>query len=130
MVISPQELVALAAKVRENAYAPYSGFSVGAALLGSSGQVYCGCNVENAAYSPSMCAERVAIGTAIAAGERNFTAIAVIGDERDYCYPCGVCRQVLAEFCDKDMPIYVAKGLKDIKTVTLGSLLSHAFHLR
>lgn len=130
MMISSQELVSMAAKARENAYAPYSGFAVGAALQGCSGRVYYGCNVENSAYSPSICAERVAIGSAIAAGERNFAALAVIGNEREYCYPCGVCRQVLAEFCDEDFPIYVAKGLKEIKTMTLGSLLAHAFRLK
>ena len=95
-------LSAEAVAAREAAYAPYSGFKVGAALLTSAGKVYRGCNVENAAYSPSLCAERTAFCTAVAAGERQFSAIAVAGwgaDEVGMAFPCGVCRQVMMEFC-------------------------------
>jgi len=93
-----QDLLAAAAAARENSYSPYSGFRVGAALLGKSGRVYTGCNVENAAYGPTNCAERTAIYTAIAAGERDFTAIAVTSDGEEYTSPCGTCRQVMVEF--------------------------------
>ena len=97
------ELVALAAQARKMSYAPYSGFHVGAALLGKSGKVYTGCNVENAAYSPTNCAERTALFKAVSEGEREFTAIAIVGGMgemiNDFCAPCGVCRQALAEFC-------------------------------
>lgn len=93
------QLVRLAQEVRERAYAPYSGFRVGAALLTRGGQVYLGCNIENGAYSPTICAERVALGSALTAGEKpgGFTAIAVVGDQSHPTAPCGVCRQVLYE---------------------------------
>ncbi len=94
-----ERLIEAASKAREMSYSPYSGFRVGAALLSVSGKVYTGCNIENVAYTPTMCAERVALGTAIAAGERrgSFTAIAVVGDDKEPSTPCGVCRQILAE---------------------------------
>jgi cytidine deaminase len=97
------ELLQYAVEAREMAYAPYSGFRVGAALLGKSGKLYKGCNVENAAYSPTNCAERTALFKAVSEGEREFTAIAIVGGMgetiNDFCAPCGVCRQALAEFC-------------------------------
>jgi cytidine deaminase len=93
-----EELVGRARDAQARAYAPYSGFRVGAALLTGSGRVYVGANVENAAYSPSICAERVALPAAVVAGEREFTALAVVGDGPGPCTPCGVCRQVLFEF--------------------------------
>ena len=103
------ELMKLAVEAREMAYAPYSGFRVGAALLAKSGKVYKGCNVENAAYSPTNCAERTALFKAVSEGEREFTAIAIVGGMyetiADFCAPCGVCRQVLAEFCDPDFRV-------------------------
>lgn len=94
-----ETLIKMAADARVRAYVPYSGFRVGAALLAASGKVYTGCNIENVAYSPTMCAERVAIGSAIAAGESpgSFLAIAVVGSDPEPSTPCGVCRQVLAE---------------------------------
>ena len=116
----------------ENAYAPYSGFQVGAALLGADGKVYTGCNVENAAYSPTMCAERVAIGKAVSSGCREFIALAVCGGEngeiKNFCTPCGVCRQVLSEFCSEDFSVYLTDG-SEIKTRTLSQLLPEHFSL-
>ena len=107
--MTDRELLQCAVEAREMAYAPYSGFRVGAALVGKSGKIYKGCNVENAAYSPTNCAERTAIFKAVSEGEREFTAIAIVGgmDETiaDFCAPCGVCRQVLAEFCDPDFRV-------------------------
>ena len=104
-----RELLQCAIEARKMAYAPYSGFRVGAALVGKSGKIYTGCNVENAAYSPTNCAERTAIFKAVSEGEREFVSIAIVGgmDETiaDFCAPCGVCRQVLAEFCDPDFRV-------------------------
>ena len=125
--MTEKELIRVAIGGRKNAVAPYSGFAVGAALLTGSGSVYIGCNMENGAYSPSLCAERVAFGSAVAAGERDFAAIAVIGDGEDYCWPCGVCRQVMAEFCDDDFRVIAAKDETDFASSTLGELLPHAF---
>lgn len=124
------ELMRLAVKARENAYAPYSGFMVGAALLSKSGRVYPGCNVENAAYGPSNCAERTAVFRAVSEGEREFETIAIVGgrekEPRALCAPCGVCRQVLAEFCDKDFRILL--GTPDaIEVYTLSQLLPLSF---
>ena len=107
--MTDRELLQCAVEAREMAYAPYSGFRVGAALVGKSGKIYKGCNVENAAYSPTNCAERTAVFKAVSEGEREFTAIAFVGgmDETiaDFCAPCGVCRQVLAEFCTPDFRV-------------------------
>ena len=98
------ELLALAREARKNAYAPYSGFAVGAALLTKSGKVYSGCNIENASFSPTVCAERVALFKAVSDGERDFCALAVVGGRGKTLSPdvtpCGVCRQALAEFCE------------------------------
>ena len=97
------ELMTLAARARKQAYAPYSGFRVGAALLTAEGKVYTGCNIENAAYGPTTCAERTAFFKAVSEGERSFAAIAITGgggeEPNTLCAPCGVCRQVMAEFC-------------------------------
>ncbi|MBQ7334878.1 MAG: cytidine deaminase [Clostridia bacterium] len=104
-----EELMCLAAEARKLAYAPYSHFCVGAALLTSSGRVYTGCNIENAAYSPTNCAERTAFFKAVSEGEREFAAIAVtggkMGEKPSFCAPCGVCRQVMAEFCGADFTV-------------------------
>ena len=129
--MNKNELVSLALSARENSYSPYSGFKVGAALLTKSGKVYKGCNIENGAFSPTNCAERTAVFTAIADGEKEFKAIAVVGgaDEiKNFCPPCGVCRQVLSEFCKEDFEIHLFNG-EEIKTFTLGELLPESFNL-
>lgn len=125
------ELVKLALEARENSYSPYSHFSVGAALLSADGRVFTGCNIENAAYSPTICAERTAVVKAVSEGVKDFTAIAVVGGEgeiTEFCTPCGVCRQVLSEFCKADFEILAFNG-KEIKTYTLGELLPESFSL-
>lgn len=130
--MNKEQLCALAQKARENAYAPYSRFTVGAALLTENGNVYTGCNIENAAFSPTVCAERVALFKAISEGERTFSALAVAGGttgENTDITPCGVCRQVLAEFCDPAMPVYLVCKDGNIQTVTLGALLPYGFSL-
>ena len=103
--MTPIELVNLAKEARTHAYVPYSGYAVGAALLCADGTVYQGCNIENASYSPTVCAERVAVFKAVYDGRRDFAAIAVVGGPEGgpaetFCAPCGVCRQVMVEFCD------------------------------
>ena len=107
--MTDRELLLYAIQARKMSYAPYSQFFVGAALLGKSGKVYLGCNVENAAYSVTNCAERTALFKAVSEGEREFSAIAIVGgkgeDVTQVCAPCGVCRQALAEFCDADLRI-------------------------
>ena len=128
--MTDQELMALAIEARKQSYSPYSSFRVGAALLAKSGKVYLGCNIENAAYTPTNCAERTALFKAVSEGEREFTAIAIVGGRgetiADFCAPCGVCRQVLAEFCDGDFPILL--GTPDNITVcTLDGLLPYSF---
>jgi len=113
------------------AYAPYSGYKVGAALLTESGRVYTGCNVESAAFSPTCCAERTAFYKAISEGERDFSAIAVIGGKNAVVtmpfVPCGVCRQVIREFCDWDFKIHIGTGDGKIITKTLGELFPMGF---
>ncbi len=122
-----EDLIALALEARKKAYAPYSHFAVGAALLAESGQVYAGCNVENASYGLSICAERVALFKAVAAGERRFKTIAVVTETM--ATPCGSCRQVLAEFAE-ELEVIVAdlEGQKGI--YTLGELLPASFTSR
>ena len=127
------ELIELALKARENAYIPYSGWAVGAALLTADGKVYQGCNIENASYTPTNCAERTAFFKAVSEGEREFTAIAIVGGKAGelpstYCEPCGVCRQVMMEFCDpKTFHVYVAKNPEDYKEYTLEEMLPLGF---
>ena len=126
----PEELCKLAIEAMGHAYAPYSGFQVGAALLCADGSVYQGCNIENAAYSPTNCAERTAFFKAVYDGHRDFTAIAVCGGKDGAITgafpPCGVCRQVMREFCGDDFRIYLVND-KGFETVTLAQLLPYGF---
>lgn len=123
-----EKLVREAYKAKEFSYAPYSNFHVGAALLGESGRIYRGCNIENAAYSPTNCAERTAIFTAVSEGERRFLAIAIVGDKEEYLTPCGVCRQVMMEFCDpKEFQVISAKNDTDFRVYTLEELFPEGF---
>ena len=130
--MTPEQLVNLAKEARERAYVPYSGFAVGAALLCRDGTIYQGCNIENAAYGPTMCAERTAFFKAVYDGQRDFEAIAVAGgkagEEVSGLFPpCGVCRQVMREFCGLDFQIYMAKENGEFVTQTLGELLPYSF---
>ncbi len=114
------------------AYAPYSGFCVGAALLTKTGKIYTGCNIENAAYTPSICAERTAFSKAVSDGEREFSAICIVGGKQGkvtgYTPPCGVCRQVMMEFCDPEtFQIILTKGPGQVKSYTLSELMPEGF---
>ena len=137
-------LVAAASQAAVRAYAPYSAFHVGAALLADSGRVYAACNVENASYGLSICAERAAVFAAVSAGERAFRAVAVVGRRvtrvvagsdqgavapGGECLPCGACRQVLAEFCHDDTPVLTQDAAGAIRRRRLGDLLPEAFRL-
>lgn len=124
------ELVKKSIEAREKSYSPYSNFMVGAALMGESGQIYLGANIENAAYSPTICAERSAIAIAVSSGETRFKKIAVAGwpkDGQGFATPCGVCRQTLMEFCGLDFEILIAHGGEAYKTYTLEELLPMGF---
>lgn len=127
-----RELIHLALEARQTAYAPYSGYRVGAALLTKEGKVYKGCNIENAGYTPTNCAERTAFFKAVSEGERNFEAIAVVGGKgelpKDYAWPCGVCRQVMMEFCDpKTFHIITAISEDEYLDKTLEEMFPHGF---
>ncbi|MBQ7389992.1 MAG: cytidine deaminase [Clostridia bacterium] len=128
--MTDKELLLKAVEAREFAYTPYSNHKVGAALLGKSGKIYLGCNVENAAYTPTNCAERTAVFKAVSEGEREFSAIAVVGGLGDtlseLCAPCGVCRQVLNEFCDGSLKVILGTPEK-ITVTTLAELLPYSF---
>lgn len=126
-MINREDLIKAAMEAKEHAYAPYSNFRVGAALLTKDGKIYQGCNVENAGYTPTNCAERTAFFKAVYEGERNFEAIAVNGDADDYLYPCGVCRQVMAEFCAPDFKVFVSKKNGEYLEFTLAEILPGAF---
>ena len=123
------ELIEKALEAREKAYAPYSKFKVGAAVLTAGGKIYTGCNVENASYPVGICAERVAISKAVADGETEFIVIAIVGSGENYCMPCGMCRQFMAEFCKEDFEIIVAKSVDDYKIMKMGELLPYTFDL-
>jgi len=134
-MINRELLIEKAFEAQKFCYTPYSNFNVGAALLTSDGTIYQGCNIENAAFTPTNCAERTAFFKAISEGQMDFVAIAVVGNkdgikqgEGDYCAPCAVCRQVMAEFCDLDtFKVIMAKDINDYKEYTLGELLPLAF---
>ena len=123
-------LMAAAQKARENSYSPYSHFRVGAALLTKSGKIYTGCNIENAAYPATVCAERTAIFKAVSEGEREFEAIAIVGGKEGetapFCAPCGVCRQVMAEFCPPDFTLYLGNE-EHFERYTLDMVLPFSF---
>ena len=130
MKIDQADLIKKATYARVNAYAPYSKYKVGAALLSGDGTIYKGANIENSAYSETICAERVAFFHAITkGGSRDFKAIAIVGGKDDiseFAFPCGSCRQVMSEFCDEDFKIILYNG-KEIKSFTLKKLLPEAF---
>ena len=122
-----EHMLDLAYEVMERAYTPYSHFNVGACLKGESGKYYLGCNVESASYTPTNCAERTAVFKAVSEGERNFSAIAIVCSGKNPAAPCGVCRQVLREFCRDDMPVVFADNNRNYIESTLGELLPHSF---
>ena len=129
--MTPERLCELAIEAMGHAYAPYSGYKVGAALLCADGAVYQGCNIENASYTPTICAERTAIFKAVFDGHRDFTAIAVCGGKDGVISgtfpPCGVCRQVMREFCGDNFTVYLVGKDGAFQTLTLGELLPHSF---
>ena len=120
------ELIAAALSVRKNAYAPYSNYKVGAALLAKSGKIYTGCNFENASFGAGACAERIALGSALAAGEREFLAIVCAGKDEQIT-PCGICRQALSEF--GNMEVFCVSENGNVREFTLAELLPHGFSL-
>lgn len=128
--MTDKELVLKAVKVMDNAYAPYSEFKVGAAIFTEEGKVFGGCNIENASYPAGICAERAAIGSAVSSGTKKFIKIAIVGGKNgkitDFCPPCGICRQVLSEFCDEDFEILLYNG-KEVKSYRLNELLPFGF---
>lgn len=133
--MTARELIQKAMEARRLAYTPYSHYKVGACLLGKDGTIYTGCNIENAAFGPSICAERTAIFKAVSQGVKEFRAIAIVGGPEDAdestlkpAYPCGVCRQVMAEFCDKDFLIYCG-NIQQPEEYSLADLLPKSFGL-
>ena len=131
--MTAEELIGKAKEAMTHAYAPYSGYKVGAALLCGDGTVYCGSNIENASYTPTICAERSAIFKAVYDGHRNFVSIAVCGGKDGEITgafpPCGVCRQVMREFCGDDFAVYMVTGPESYETYTLSQLLPYSFSL-
>lgn len=125
--MNKQELMQLSITARDTAYTPYSKFNVGAALLTEEGEVFLGCNIENASYGLTNCAERTAIFKAVSEGKRKFVALAVSGDTEGPISPCGACRQVISEFCAPNMPVYLTNLKGDVLETTVGTLLPGAF---
>jgi len=129
--MTEKELCILAVNARKMAYIPYSGYAVGAALLCENGEVFTGCNIENASFTPTVCAERTAVFKAVSEGNRNFVMMAVAGGKGKSVSgifpPCGVCRQVLAEFCKPDFPVLVVSGEDSFEKYALSELLPSAF---
>ena len=123
-----RQLIKAAKQAQAFSYSPYSGFKVGAALLCKSGKVYTGCNIENASFSATVCAERTALFKAVSEGEREFSAMAIVGNT-DLCFPCGVCRQVMSEFCGKNFKIYLEENGTPV-TYALGELLPGRFDFK
>ncbi len=125
-----KELLQAARKARKKAYAPYSNFHVGAAVLGGNGKIYSGCNVENASFGLTCCAERNAIFAMIAAGEREIRAILIIGESKEFLPPCGACRQVIAEFAKPEAKVHMCSENGACRTTTVGELVPFIFHLK
>lgn len=129
--MNDKDLVRLAFEARQRSYSPYSKFKVGAALLAKNGKVYTGCNIESASYTPTNCAERTAFFKAVSEGVTEFETIAVVGafdgESADLCYPCGVCRQVMTEFCNSDFRIIMASMNDKMHICSLDELLPHRF---
>lgn len=127
-----KKLIEEALTAQKLAYVPYSNFKVGAALLTPEGEIYTGCNIENAAYSPSNCAERTAFFKAVSEGKRDFKAIAIVGGEKNqkgiHCPPCGVCRQVMLEFCKPDFSVILANSINDFALFSLDTLIPYSFN--
>ncbi len=128
-------LIQQAIRVRQNSYAPYSGYHVGAALLSEDGMIYTGVNVENASYPAGICAERTAFCKAVSEGQRVFQAIAIVGGKSDepvgeYCLPCGICRQFMSELCGNDFQVIAARSTEDYQVFRLEELLPNAFYLK
>ncbi len=126
------EIIELAIRARERAYVPYSNFSVGAAVLTAEGEIFTGCNIENLSYPAGLCAERTAIFSAVAAGHRKFQGIAVSGGmkgeaAKDFCMPCGMCLQVMSEFCEPSFPVLIVKNEQEVQEYQLRDLLPHMF---
>ena len=134
-MINEKLLIKKAFEAQSYSYAPYSNFNVGAALLGSNGKIYQGCNIENAAFSPTNCAERTAFFKAVSEGQKEFSAIAIVGSKNgtdknntSFCAPCGVCRQVMMEFCNpKTFKIIMLKAENELMEVTLEELVPYGF---
>lgn len=127
-----KELIQTALDARKNAYAPYSHYQVGAALLSSDGTIYSGCNIENASYGATNCAERTAFCSAVSEGKRDFLAIAITGglegeEISDYAVPCGICRQIMQEFCGDDFQVIVAKSTEDFRQYPFSEILPFGF---
>ena len=125
--MTDQELIERAFAMHEFSYVPYSKFPVGAALLCADGTVFTGCNVENAAYGSTICAERTAAVKAVSEGHKSFRRIAIWGNSKSYCWPCGACRQFLAEFGREDMVVLVGQANGEFVSLTMGDLLPHTF---
>ncbi|MDF2523936.1 MAG: cytidine deaminase [Clostridiales bacterium] len=122
-----KDLVKCASQAKQNSYSPYSKFRVGAAILTSNDKLYTGANIENASFGATCCAERTAIFKAVSEGETKIKAVAIASDEEEYIYPCGICRQVLAEFCDKDTKVLCSNKKGEFVTYSLEELLPKAF---
>lgn len=130
LMTESKKLIDIACEVMKSAYVPYSGFTVGAALLCSDGTIYTGCNIENASFTPTVCAERVAFFSAVRDGHRDFTKIAIVGGHggviSSFTYPCGVCRQVMREFCGGDFTLVFSDG-REIRELSLDGMMPFSF---
>ncbi|AWZ48785.1 cytidine deaminase [Clostridiaceae bacterium 14S0207] len=126
-MVNEKLLVEKAIEARNMAYAPYSNFKVGAALITEDGSIYTGCNVENVSYGATNCAERTAIFKAVSEGHHTINMLAVVGDEKDYTYPCGICRQVILEFASENFKIIIIKNKEEYMVKTLNEIMPYAF---